>query len=78
LNQFRTLELFITLDEIPQTKVIAVIEEINKQLASIEIQLDEFVRKSEVPMEQGESDMIRMLDTSRAAKNIPKNLEKID
>jgi len=78
LNQFRTLELFITLDEIPRTKVIAVIEEINKQLASIEIQLDEFVRKSEVPMEQGESDMIRMLDTSRAAKNIPKNLEKID
>ena len=78
LNQFRTLELFITLDEIPQAKVIAVIEEINKQLASIEIQLDEFVRKSEVPMEQGESDMIRMLDTSRAAKNIPKNLKKID
>ena len=78
LNQFRTLELFITLDDIPQQKVIAVIEEINKQLASIEIQLDEYIRKSEVPMEQGESDMIRMLDTSRAAKNIPKNLEKID
>lgn len=78
LNQFRTLELFITLDAIPQAKVIAVIEEINKQLASIEIQLDEYVRKSEVPREQGESDMIRMLDTSRAAKNIPKNLEEID
>lgn len=78
LNQFRTLELFITLDDIPQQKVIAVIEEVNKQLASIEIQLDEYIRKSEVPMEQGESDMIRMLDTSRAAKNIPKNLEKID
>jgi hypothetical protein len=78
LNQFRTIELFINLDDIPQQKVIAVIEEINKQLASIEIQLDEYIRKSEVPMEQGESDMIRMLDTSRAAKNIPKNLEKID
>jgi len=78
LNQFRTLELFITLDDIPQQKVIAVIEEINKQLASIEIQLDEYIRKSEVPMEQGESDMIRMLDTARAAKSIPKNLEKID
>jgi hypothetical protein len=78
LNQFRTIELFINLDDIPQQKVIAVIEEINKQLASIEIQLDEYIRKSEVPMEPGESDMIRMLDTSRAAKNIPKNLEKID
>lgn len=78
LNQFRTLELYITLDDIPQQKVIAVIEEINKQLASIETQLDEFIRKSEIPMEQGESDMIRMLDTSRAAKNIPKNLEEID
>lgn len=78
LNQFRTLELYITLDEIPYQKVIAIIEEINKQLASIEMQLDEFIAKKEVPLEQGESDMIRMLDTTRAAKSIPKNTEKFE
>jgi hypothetical protein len=28
--------------------------------------LDEIVRKSTIPLEDGESDMIQMLDTSRA------------
>ena len=42
------------------------INEINKQLASIELQLEELVRRSEVPKEQGEADLLRMLDTSRA------------
>lgn len=74
LNHFRSLELFINLDEIPEEKVVFVIDEINQQLTSIELQLDEFIRKSEIPMEAGESDMIRMLDTSRAVKEIPKEI----
>lgn len=74
LNHFRSLELFINLDEIPEEKVVFVIDEINQQLTSIELQLDEFIRKNEIPMETGESDMIRMLDTSRAVKEIPKEI----
>ncbi|HTO35910.1 MAG TPA: hypothetical protein VLZ72_06715 [Flavobacterium sp.] len=74
LNHFKSLEMFISLDEIPEEKIILIISEINQQLSSIELQLDEFIRKSEIPMEFGESDMIRMLDTSRAVKEIPKEI----
>jgi len=74
----RSLELYMNLDDIPDEKVIYFINEINRQLASIEMQLEELIRKSEVPKEQGEADLLRMLDTSRAVKNIPKNLEIIE
>lgn len=77
-TQFRSLELYMNLDDIPDEKVIYFINEINRQLASIEMQLEELIRKSEVPKEQGEADLIRMLDTSRAVKNIPKNLEIVE
>jgi len=77
-TQFRSLELYLTLDDIPDEKVIYFINEINKQLASIELQLEELVRRSEVPIEQGEADLLRMLDTSRAVKNVPKNIEIIE
>ncbi|MDP2161405.1 MAG: hypothetical protein Q8K02_13050 [Flavobacterium sp.] len=77
-TQFRSLELYMNLDDIPEEKVIYFINEINRQLASIELQLEELIRRSEVPKEQGEADMIRMLDTSRAVKNIPKNLEIVE
>jgi hypothetical protein len=31
--------------------------------------MDEIVRKNQIPLEEGESDMIRMLDTARAIPN---------
>jgi hypothetical protein len=41
-------------------------------LASLGRQMDEIVRRSEIPKEEGESDMIRMLDTARAIPPTPK------
>lgn len=75
LTKLRSLEMYINLKDIPEEKVISIITEINLQLASIEIQINEMVRKSEIKTEQGEAEMIRLLDTSRAAKNAPKILE---
>ena len=66
--------MYLSLDSIPDQKVINLIAEINLQMASIELQMNELVRKNQIPMEKGEADMIRMLDTSRAVKNVPKNL----
>jgi hypothetical protein len=74
LTKFRSLEMYLSLDSIPDQKVINLIAEINLQMASIELQMNELVRKNQIPMEKGEADMIRMLDTSRAVKNVPKNL----
>lgn len=75
LNHFRSLELYIHLDAIPEKKVIDLISDINLQMASIELQINELIRKRQVPMEHGEGEMIRMLDTSRAVRETPKNLD---
>lgn len=75
LNNFRSLELYIHLDAIPEKKVIDLISAINLQLASIELQMNELIRKRQIPTEHGEAEMIRMLDTSRAVRETPKKLD---
>jgi len=74
LNYFRSLEMFVNLDEIPEQKVMLLIQETNQQLASIELQMEEMNRKKDIKMEAGEENMLRLLDTSRAVKEIPKNV----
>lgn len=66
ISKINSLNLFINLDEIPDDKVVALVLEINVQLQSLQNQLDEIVRKNTIPKEEGESDLIQMLDTSRA------------
>jgi hypothetical protein len=76
ISKVNALNLFINLDEIPYQKVVALVNEINIQLVSLQSQLDEIIRKSTIPKEEGESDLIQMLDTSRAIPNrqiLPKN-----
>ncbi len=74
-TKFQSLELYLNLNTIPPQKVIDLIQEINLQLNSIELQINEWARKKQIPLEQGEVDMIRMLDTSRAVREKPKNLD---
>ena len=76
ISKINSLNLFINLDEIPDQKVVALVTEINIQMISLQSQLDEIVRKNTIPKEEGESDLIQMLDTSRAIPNrqiLPKN-----
>lgn len=76
ISKINSLNMFINLDEIPYQKVVTLITEINIQLVSLQSQLDEIVRKNTIPKEEGESDLIQMLDTSRAIPNrqiVPKN-----
>lgn len=65
------LDLYLHLDDIPAKKVAEEIAGINAELSSIQRQMAEIVRKSQIPKEEGEMDMIRMLDTSRAIQ-VPK------
>lgn len=71
-TQIQSLDLYINLDDIPAEKVVALVPEINAALASLQLQFEEIVRKDKIPMEQGESDMIKMLDTTRAIPSAPK------
>lgn len=73
-TKINSLDLYMNLSEIPADKVILSIKGINEELQSLQMQLDEIVKKSLIPLEEGESDMIRMLDTVRAIPNSKKEI----
>ena len=73
VTKVNSVNLFINLQDIPDAKVVTLVSDINIEVASLYRQLDEIVRKSEIPKEQGEADMIRMLDTARAIPTTKNN-----
>lgn len=72
ITKVQMLDLYIHLDNIPDKKVIQLVAEINLELVSLQRQMDKIVEKSKIPIEEGESDLLRMMDTSRAIPNTPK------
>ncbi len=66
ITKIRMLDLFIHLSTIPDDKVVFLIQEINKELISLERQMDKIVERAKIPKEEGEADFLRMLDTTRA------------
>ena len=77
VTQLHQLDLYINLDKIPAEKVVGIIPNVNRGIKSLETQFEEILRKEKIPMEQGEADMIKMLDTTRAISPskpiLPKN-----
>ncbi|RKS15662.1 hypothetical protein [Flavobacterium sp. 120] len=71
ITKVRLLDLFIHLDNIPDKKVILLVSEINLELVSLQRQMDKIVEKSRIPLEEGESDLLKMMDTTRAIPNTP-------
>lgn len=70
VTKVRMLDLFIHLSDIPDQKVLVLVGEINEQLVSLQNQMDKIVQKSRIPLEEGESDLLKMLDTARAIPNV--------
>jgi len=70
ITKVRMLDLFIHLNDIPDQKVIILVSQINEELTSLQNQMDKIVQKSRIPLEEGESDLIKMLDTTRAIPNV--------
>jgi hypothetical protein len=66
ITQVRMLDLYINLDKVSDKKVIKQISEINIELVSLQRQMDKIVEKNKIPMEVGESELLMMLDTTRA------------
>lgn len=69
ITKINSINLFINLDAIPDQKIITLVSEVDIELVSLYRQMDEIIRKNQIPLEEGESDMIRMLDTTRAIPN---------
>jgi hypothetical protein len=72
-TKINSINLFINLAEIPDQKVVTLVNDVNIELISLTQQMDEIIRKENIPLEEGESDMIRMLDTSRAIPTVRNN-----
>lgn len=68
-TKIHSINLFINLDDIPHQKVVTLVADANEELQALYQQMDEIVRKTSIPKEEGETDMIRMLDTARAIKS---------
>jgi hypothetical protein len=71
-TKINAINLYINLDQIPDDKIVKLVQEVNVELASLNSQFDEIKRRGEIKIEDGEADMIRMLDTARAIPNNPK------
>lgn len=70
-TKINAINLYIHLNQIPDQKIVQLVQEVNTEVASLNAQLDEIKRRSEIKIEEGEGDMIRMLDTTRAIPNSP-------
>ena len=65
-TKINTLNLYINLNSIPDQKIVKLIPEINQEVESLQQQFAEIDTKNQIKIEDGEADMIRMLDTTRA------------
>lgn len=71
-TKINALDLFVNLDQVPMEKVNICIVEINEQLVAIQAQVQEYILRTSIPMEEGERQMIeRMRDTTRLLRQVP-------
>lgn len=75
-TKIRMLDNFINLTDVPQNKIKELLPEINQEIAALVGQWEEIYIKKQIPTEEGESYMIRALDTTRNA-NPELMMEKI-
>lgn len=79
ITKVRMMDLYIHLDNIPDKKVVVLISEINRELAALQREMDKTVEKSKIPQEEGEADLKRMLDSTRAIPStVPTNVITIE
>lgn len=80
ITKVRMMDLFIHLDNIPDKDILVLISEINIELISLQNQMDKIVQKNKIPLEEGESELLKMLDSSRAIPNVPidPNLPRVE
>lgn len=70
-TKVKSLDLYINLNAIQDKKVVKLVSEINREIEYLQLQLEEIVIRSQIPKEEGEPDLIRMKDTTRAIPNLP-------
>lgn len=67
ITKVKSLYTYINISVIPDKKIISLVREITNEMISIQNQMNETVRISEIPKEMGEEEMLKALDTVRHA-----------
>ena len=80
IAKVQMLDLYINLDVVPDKKVTKLVAEINLELVSLQRQMEKTVDKKKIPVEEGESDLIKMMDATRAIPNvtIDENIPRVE
>lgn len=68
-TKINAINLYIHLNQIPAAKIVKLVQGVNTEIRSLQFQFEEINRKSQIKIEDGESDMLKMLDTTRAIPN---------
>ncbi len=71
-TKINSINLYIHLNQIPDKNIVQLVQETNIELVSFQLKLDEITVKKQIIMEDGESDMLRMIDTTRAIPSLTK------
>ncbi|MCR5861030.1 hypothetical protein LRS05_02215 [Flavobacterium sp. J372] len=67
VTKIKDLYTYLNVDVIQDKKVLKLIADTRQEITSVQNQLDEIIRISQIPKEQGEEEMLRALDTTRMA-----------
>jgi hypothetical protein len=67
VTKTKMLYTYLNIEVVQEQKAIGLIKEITREMASLQNQFDELIRKSEIQKEAGEEEMLRALDTTRMA-----------
>lgn len=70
-TKINMLELYINLMQIPDAKVVGLIGQINTEVAVLQLQMNEIMVKSKIKVEDGEQELMMMMDTARAVPSDP-------
>jgi hypothetical protein len=81
ITKIKMMDLYIHLDRIPDEKVSILIREINNELMALQRQMDKILVKSKIPVEDGETELMKMIkDTARAIPNekVTPNIPRVE
>ena len=66
ISKLNQLQLQLQRNPVPVNLTQSTVRDINREILSFQTQLEEIDRRAAIPTEWGESDLVRMRDTSRA------------
>jgi hypothetical protein len=61
ITKLKALNMFLNIDRIPEKRVIAMVTDLNLEVNAINDQIEEIVRRSHIPLEDGEAVMIKSI-----------------